>query len=174
MARCGKGASRLRIASPASIFAVVGSRRPHRAGAVLADLVARLEFRERLREHEVWKVWREVVGDLLAAKAEPLRIEDGKLVVRVANSTWMQEIQYLKDEIRGRLNRRIGASVVRDLFLVLGRVTRPAEPDAPPVLHPVDESAIRGLVPDLNRPEIEAAIRRVARARARRLGPDSA
>ena len=78
----------------------VAAKPVSRAGDVLADLVQRLEFRERLREHGVFTVWAEVVGDLLASKTEPVRIEEGKLFVRVANSTWMQELQFLKDEIR--------------------------------------------------------------------------
>jgi len=151
----------------------VTSRRIARAGSVLADLVDRLPFRDRLREHDVWNVWADVVGPLLASKAEPVRIEEGKLFVRVANSAWMQELQYLKDDIRGRLNHRLGASVVRGLYLVLGAgKPRPKEAATTPI-HPVDESRIAALVPDVNRPEIEVALRRVARARARRLGPDA-
>ena len=151
----------------------VTSRRIPRAGNVLADLLDRLPFRERLREHAVWNVWAEVVGSLLASKAEPVRIEEGKLFVRVANSAWMQELQFLKDDIRSRLNHRLGASVVRGLYLVLGAgKPRPKEEVTPPV-HPVDESKITALVPDVKQPEIEMALRRVARARARRLGPDA-
>jgi predicted nucleic acid-binding Zn ribbon protein len=149
----------------------VTSRRVTRAGQVLDDLVDRLEFRERLREHGVWNVWREVVGDLLASKAEPVRIEDGKLFVRVANSAWMQELQFLTDDIRRRLNHRLGAPIVRQLFLILGAVKSRKRKGLPLKIHPVDESAIAALVPAIEKPEIEAALRRLARARARRLGP---
>ena len=145
-----------------------------RAGDVLADLVQRLEFRERLREHAVWNIWSEVVGELLASKTEPARIEDGKLFVRVASSTWMQELQFLKDDIRSRLNHRLGAAVVREIFLIQGAAKRRRKEDAPVKFHPVDETAIAALVPTIEKPEIEAALRRLARARARRLGPKGA
>jgi predicted nucleic acid-binding Zn ribbon protein len=153
------------------ILRLVAARSPTPAGAVLADLVDRLEFRERLREHAVWNVWEEVVGTLLSSKAEPVRIEDGKLFVAVANSAWMQELQFLKDDIRNRLNHRLGGLLVREIFLVLGAAKRRQRKEPPAKIHPVDESAIRDLVPDLGLPDLEAAIRRVARARARRLGP---
>jgi hypothetical protein len=152
----------------------VPSHRIARAGNVLAELVERLPFRERLREHAVWNVWDEVVGPLLASKSAPIRIEEGKLFVRVANSAWMQELQFLKDDIRSRLNHRLGASVVRGLYLVLGAGKPRKSEEAPPPIHPVDESAINALVPDVQLPAIEAAIRRLARARARRLGPEAA
>jgi hypothetical protein len=121
----------------------------------------------------VWNVWSEVVGEIIAARAEPVRIEDGKLSVRVSDSSWMQELQFLKDEIRTRINERLRALVVRDIYLVLGRVKRERpQPEATPV-HPVDEATIASLVPDTNHPDIELALRRVARARARRLGPQT-
>ncbi len=149
----------------------VAQRHVTPARQVLSDLIDRLEFRERLREHAVWNIWRDVVGEVLAAKAEPIRIADGKLFVRVASSTWMQELQFLTDDIKIRLNDRLGAPVVREFFLILGAGKRHKMKDAPAKIHPVEESAIAALVPSIDHPEIEAAIRRVARARARRLGP---
>jgi hypothetical protein len=149
----------------------VADRSPTRATGVLTDLVERLAFRERLREHAVWNVWAEVVGTLLSSKADPVRIEDGKLFVAVANSTWMQELVFLKDDIRNRLNHRLGGTIVREIFLILGASKRRRREEPSSKIHPVDETAIRALVPDVGRPEVEAAIRRVARARARRLGP---
>jgi predicted nucleic acid-binding Zn ribbon protein len=141
------------------------------AGQVLDELIDRLPFRERLREHAVWNVWLDVVGPLLASRAEPMRIEDGKLFVRVANSTWMQELQFLKDDLRNRLNQRLGRPLVNDIFLILGAGKRRKRKEPAPKMHPVDESAVAALVPDTGHPDIEAALRRVARARARRLGP---
>ena len=149
-------------------------RRPTtRAAAVLDELVDRLDFRSRLREYAVWNVWDEVVGPILATRSEPLRIEEGKLFIRVGGSAWMQELQFLKDEIRTRLNQRLGAPLVKDLFFVLGRVERRRKDEAKPRVYPVDESRVASLVPAVGRPAIEDALRRVARARARRLGPES-
>jgi len=159
---------------PDPILRFVTTRSPTPAGAILADLVDRLAFRERLREHAVWNVWEEVVGSLLASKAEPVRIEDGKLFIAVANSTWMQELQFLKDDIRGRLNQRLGGGLVREIFLVLGAGKRRRRKEQAAKVHPVDETAVQALVPEVGRPDLEAALRRVARARARRLGPTGA
>lgn len=157
----------------APIVFLVKSSSTNRASSVLSQVVERFDFRQRLREYSVWNVWAEVVGEVLASKAEPLRIEDGRLFVGVASSTWMQELQFLKDELRTRLNQRLGAFIVRDLYLVLGgpRRRRPKAPAAK--LHPVDETEIASLVPDIGHPELEAALRSVARARARRIGPET-
>jgi predicted nucleic acid-binding Zn ribbon protein len=41
------------------------------------------------------------------------------LIVAVDSPEWMQELQFLKHELRERLNARLGRSAVRDVFLVL-------------------------------------------------------
>jgi hypothetical protein len=41
------------------------------------------------------------------------------LVVEVEGAEWMHELQYLKQDLRARLNDRLGRSVIREIFLVL-------------------------------------------------------
>ena len=161
----------LSSAGSAPMVRDVKARKLTRAGSVLTELVARLEFRDRLQQYSVFPFWAEVVGPDLARRTEPLRIEEGKLFIRVDGSAWMQELQFLKDEIRERLNARAGANLVREIFLVVGRVGRRSKTKKGRELHPVDENEIAALVPSIGLPDLEAAIRRVARARGRRLGP---
>jgi predicted nucleic acid-binding Zn ribbon protein len=140
---------------------------------VLDGLVERMEFRDRLRDYAVFPIWDEEVGPEIACRTEPLRIEDGRLFVAVDGSAWMQELHFLKDEIRERLNRRLGAAVVREVFLVLGRAGRERRTPPPEGARsetPVDDAALAALVPSTGRPDLDAALLRIARARARRLG----
>ena len=162
----------LSSAGSAPIVRGVKARKPIRASSVLTELLAQAEFRDRLHQYSVFPLWAEVVGAELARRTEPLRIEEGKLVIRVDGSAWMQELQFLKDEIRERLNVRAGAALVREIYLVSGRVRRRAKTKEVRTLHPVDETEIAALVPSIGLPDLEASIRRIARARGRRLGPD--
>ena len=162
----------LSSAGSAPIVPDVKGRKPIRAASVLTELLAQAEFRDRLHQYSVFPLWGEVVGTELARRTEPLRIEEGKLVIRVDGSAWMQELQFLKDEIRERLNARAGAALVREIYLVSGRVRRRAKAKDVRTLHPVDETEIAALVPSIGLPDLEASIRRIARARGRRLGPD--
>ena len=43
----------------------------------------------------------------------------GVLFVAVDSAEWMQELQFLKHELRERLNARLGRPAVRTLFVVL-------------------------------------------------------
>jgi predicted nucleic acid-binding Zn ribbon protein len=96
------------------------SDRPSRLGDVLRAALERIPTAQRLADHAVWTHWESVVGPTLARHARPERLQRGVLVVAVDGATWMQELQFLKRELRDRLNTRLGRTVVREIFLVLG------------------------------------------------------
>jgi predicted nucleic acid-binding Zn ribbon protein len=95
------------------------TERPTHVGDVLRAALERLPEAQRLADHAVWTHWESVVGPTVARHARPERLRRGVLVVAVDNATWMQELQFLKRELRERLNARLGRSVVREVFLVL-------------------------------------------------------
>jgi hypothetical protein len=83
---------------------------------------------ERLREADIWRLWPEVVGPTVAARARPLRIIKGTLTVAVSSGPWMQELRFLTAMMRDKLNERLGGDVVREIVLKSGRVEQAAEP----------------------------------------------
>ena len=93
--------------------------RPARVGDVLRAALGRLPDAQRLADHAVWTHWDAVVGPTLARHARPERLRRGVLVVAVDSAEWMQELQFLKHDLRERLNARLGRTVVRDVFLAL-------------------------------------------------------
>jgi len=92
---------------------------PTRVGDVLDAALGRLPDAQRIADHALWAHWNDVVGATLARHAQPVRLRRGMLMVAVASAEWMQEIVFLKHELRDRLNARLGRAVVRDIFLVL-------------------------------------------------------
>jgi len=90
-----------------------------RLGDVLTAALARLPIAERLADAALWTHWDAVVGPTVARHAQPRRLRRGVLVVAVDSPQWMQELQFLKHDLRERLNASVGRPAVRDLFLVL-------------------------------------------------------
>ena len=95
------------------------SDRPSRLADVLRATLERLPDAQRLADHAVWMHWEAVAGATLARHARPERLRNGVLVVAVDSAEWMQELQFLKHELRERLNARLGRPAVRALFVVL-------------------------------------------------------
>jgi len=106
------------------------------AGTLLSQFLQQSGLAGKLQAYESWRVWNEVVGPQIAAHAQPAKIRDGVLDVRVDQAVWMQQLQLMKPKILARLNERLGAEVIRDIFWRRGRVEQPpvaAEPGSPPL-----------------------------------------
>lgn len=53
-----------------------------------------------------WITWRDIVGERVARRTVPGKIEDGVLVVGVESPVWAQELSLLSEEVVARLRRR--------------------------------------------------------------------
>lgn len=142
---------------------------PARLDGPLAGVLSRFDPHGRMRVFRVFDVWDEVVGPAIAERATPLRVRDAVLVVGVANHAWMQELVFLKEDIRARLNEQLGAPLVRELQFVLGAEKRRPLPVAgrpeaeskplPPVAVPE--------LPSTGSAELDGVLLRIATSLAR-------
>jgi predicted nucleic acid-binding Zn ribbon protein len=68
----------------------------------------------------LWDRWREIVGDDVAAHAEPSSLRGGLLRVRTDSPAWATEIGYLADEIKARANETVGRELVAEVRVWTG------------------------------------------------------
>jgi hypothetical protein len=97
-------------------------RFPLPLGDVARQEITALGLADRLREADIWRLWPEVVGPTVAARAMPLRIIKGTLTVVVSSGPWKQELGFLKGMMKDKLNDRLGGEVVKDIVLKSGKV----------------------------------------------------
>jgi predicted nucleic acid-binding Zn ribbon protein len=141
--------------------------RPGRVGDALRHVLQRIDPERRL---ELFRMWAAEVGPAVAARSEQAGFRDGVLSVRVDGAAWMQELQFAKEEIRARLNARLGADLVRDVYFVSGgggerKPPRRTVPEAPPAADEPDEPIA---LPRLRDPRLAEVFARIARAHRRR------
>src|SRR5262245_20865852 len=58
----------------------------------------------------------------IARNAQPEKIRNGTLFVKVTSPVWMQQLQYMKEMIAEKLNQRLKADIVKNIFFVVGRI----------------------------------------------------
>ena len=68
----------------------------------------------------IWKIWDEVVGHAIAKNAQPFRIKNKQLKVRVSDPIWYQELKFLEESIREKLNNRLGRKAVSKIEFSVG------------------------------------------------------
>jgi predicted nucleic acid-binding Zn ribbon protein len=90
-------------------------------GEPLKKVMAGLGLQDRLREDEVLKAWREIVGDFIAGHSSPQRLKDGVLYVHVLQPTVHFELDRMwKPQILEKLKKRFGTRTVRGIRFRIG------------------------------------------------------
>ncbi|MGH7817277.1 MAG: DUF721 domain-containing protein [Candidatus Binatia bacterium] len=142
-----------------------------RLGEVLNLSLKRLELTPRLDEYGVWPIWNEVVGRTIANNAQPEKIRNGTLFVKVTSPVWMQQLQFMKEMIAEKLNQRLKAEVVKTIFFMVGRIDAP-EDEVAEALATQAERAPRPINEDflqsIDDTEIRDAFRKLVKSFARR------
>jgi predicted nucleic acid-binding Zn ribbon protein len=88
---------------------------------LIKKMMGTLGLGERLREEEITKAWREVVGDFVAKHSSPQRLDKGVLTVRVLQPTVHYELdRVFKPKLLAKLKARFGASTIRELKFRIG------------------------------------------------------
>ena len=93
-----------------------------RAGEILGKALRRLKRPEAAL---AWlsSAWPSIVGESLAMHARPVRCSAGCLELAAEGVAWQQQLQTMKHELCGRINRAWGANLVRDVKFVASRPT---------------------------------------------------
>jgi predicted nucleic acid-binding Zn ribbon protein len=86
---------------------------PRPAATAIAHLADHLAPRTVLAD--VQRVWPQVVGDVVAAQAEPAGERDGVLTVTCSAAVWAQELDLMGPDLVERLNAALGTPALRAL-----------------------------------------------------------
>jgi predicted nucleic acid-binding Zn ribbon protein len=89
-------------------------------GSILAKVLKtyRRESDEELVQ--VWQVWDDLVGNVIAQNARPAAFKGKILIVHVSSSTWIHQLQFLKKEMIAKLNNAFGKALIDDLKFKIG------------------------------------------------------
>jgi predicted nucleic acid-binding Zn ribbon protein len=141
-------------------------------GSVLDQSLKRLDLTARLDEYAVWPIWNDVVGNVIARNAQPEKIRNGTLFVKVSSPVWMQQLQFMKDMIAGKLNHRLEGEVVKNLFFMVGRIDAPMPAPEPAAQTDTGENAgaeiNQEFLASIADPDIRAAFKRLLKSHSRR------
>ena len=75
-------------------------------------MLKHLDGHDRAAEPIVFAAWKHCVDGALAENVVPLRLEDDRLIVAVANETWRRNVADLGPELAARINRTLGSRSV--------------------------------------------------------------
>ena len=82
---------------------------------MLADLVERYGYRERLDAARAVEAWPAVAGEAIAAVTEQVWMRHGALHVKVRSAAWRHQLQFQRAAWRDRMNEHLGRDVVDEV-----------------------------------------------------------
>jgi len=96
------------------------SHEPAAIGDVVDGLLREEAFARGLVVGRLASIWSDVVGERLGARTAPTSLEGGVLTVSASDPVWGAQARFLHDEIRRKVDERLGSGAVRDVRIVIG------------------------------------------------------
>ena len=91
---------------------------PMKIGGLIRGYLDGLGFANRLDKQTAVLQWADIAGPKIAEEAVALRIDGDTLVVRVGRAAWRQQLSFLKVELLGRMESRLGKGVIKDIRFI--------------------------------------------------------
>ena len=86
-------------------------REPRPLGEGLAKALQRIKVVDQREGVELFRSWREIVGDAIADNVTPKRLENRVLSVEVVDNAWATQLKFLEARIISTLRERVGDEV---------------------------------------------------------------
>jgi hypothetical protein len=78
---------------------------------------------------EIRRAWGEIAGEVLARRSEPAAISGERLIVHVTSNAWLNELQFMREELLERLQQSLPRAGVQALEVRIGPVSFTEEAD---------------------------------------------
>ena len=97
-------------------------KKPQSIHSILEQTLKGLELNVPLKTYSIWGAWKEIVGEAIALQTQPRAIRNHILFIDVSHSTWMQQLQFLKPTLLGKINGFLGESLIEDIRFKVGKI----------------------------------------------------
>lgn len=71
-------------------------------------------------ENALFKLWPKAVGAQIAAQTQPDSWRAGTLFVKTTSSVWVQQLHFMKEDIRQKMNELTGKQAVKEIMFTVG------------------------------------------------------
>ncbi len=92
-------------------------RDPQLFGALLAKMVKSRGWQKPAAEARIFGEWPKVVGEDVAAKCRPVKLENAELTVEAESTAWATQLRLLSAKLIKNIAGEVGDGVVRKLYI---------------------------------------------------------
>ena len=89
-------------------------------GDVLFSILKKRGMTSKIEETALRKLWPKAVGPQISSKTKTDSLRNGTLFVKTVSSVWVQQLHFIKEEIRVKLNELHGKPIVKEIRFLVG------------------------------------------------------
>ena len=95
-------------------------RRLQSIGEILLPALKKRGLAAKPHESALFKLWPKAVGEQIAAQTKPDGWQEGTLFVKTTSSVWVQQLHFMKEDIRQKMNDLSGKQTVKEIMFTVG------------------------------------------------------
>lgn len=92
---------------------------PEKVGDILGGFLEKVGLREAVVRAEAVEEWQERVGDAIGRVTRAQGVRDTTLIVEVRSSSWLMELNLMKEEILRKINEGRSEGLIERIVFVL-------------------------------------------------------
>ncbi len=87
-------------------------------GHSIAKLLRNMGIEEKVKEYQAINEWSQIVGENVSKVTKAQRVVNGILFVKVKNSSWRNELIYMRQEILIKLDKTVGRGIIKEVRFI--------------------------------------------------------
>jgi predicted nucleic acid-binding Zn ribbon protein len=91
---------------------------PESIGSILETLSVSRDWKRGLAEGNIFTNWRQIVGDEIANRAEPITIFEGQLTIRAESTAWATQLRLLERELLKNIQSKNEGALIESLKII--------------------------------------------------------
>ena len=77
-----------------------------------------LGIEEKVKEHQAINEWSRIVGENISKVTKAQNVVNGILFVKVKNSSWRNELIYMRREILIKIDKTVGRGIIKEVRFI--------------------------------------------------------
>jgi len=94
-----------------------------RIGDILPKVLKKRKIPVHTRDHRLSDAWNKAVGPIISGNTRANNVKGDTLFVKVSNSTWMQQLQFMKQDIIDKVNAVLKDQTIKNIYFSIGDVS---------------------------------------------------
>lgn len=86
-------------------------------GDILRNMQQDPRYKAKLLQKKIENGWLEIMGKWISRETRSIRVADGRLTLKIASAPLREELTFMKDQIRDKINTLLGEDYITEVIV---------------------------------------------------------